>query len=203
MSTQLQLEANRENAKASTGPRTESGKAASSKNAIKHGLTAKGFVVDDDQIAEFQILRDGLRLSLCPTGPLQEILFDRILRATWNLRRCALAESRYFLELGCDPLDNPDSLKHVLNIQRYARQNESTLNKAMKELAAIQTEMKFREAVASPVDEAETCQTMKVVAMLWRHKPNEPKLPSDETNPIRQAAPSGLVVDQSSAQNTR
>jgi hypothetical protein len=36
-----QYEANRKNAKKSTGPRTPEGKAASSKNALKHGIFAK------------------------------------------------------------------------------------------------------------------------------------------------------------------
>lgn len=40
MTTEAQLQANRRNAKRSTGPNTRGGKEASSKNARKHGLTA-------------------------------------------------------------------------------------------------------------------------------------------------------------------
>ncbi|MHC4331688.1 MAG: hypothetical protein ACYSWW_26580 [Planctomycetota bacterium] len=38
MSTEAQVNANRENAKKSTGPRTPEGKTAVSQNAVKHGL---------------------------------------------------------------------------------------------------------------------------------------------------------------------
>jgi hypothetical protein len=40
MATPAQIEANRRNARKSTGPRTAAGKAASSRNAVTHGLTA-------------------------------------------------------------------------------------------------------------------------------------------------------------------
>jgi len=41
MATVKQQLANRRNAQASTGPKTEAGRATSSKNSLKHGLTAE------------------------------------------------------------------------------------------------------------------------------------------------------------------
>ena len=41
-------EANRANAKRSTGPRTAEGKARASKNALAHGLTARDIIVGDE-----------------------------------------------------------------------------------------------------------------------------------------------------------
>jgi hypothetical protein len=46
MSTQLQRNANRQNAKASTGPKTTAGKAHSSQNALRHGLSVISVYAD-------------------------------------------------------------------------------------------------------------------------------------------------------------
>ena len=45
MATLKQINANRKNAKKSTGAKTKFGKIKSSQNAIKHGLNAEKFVV--------------------------------------------------------------------------------------------------------------------------------------------------------------
>ena len=45
MASSRQIAANRANAKRSTGPKTEQGKARSRMNAWKHGLTAEDIVI--------------------------------------------------------------------------------------------------------------------------------------------------------------
>ena len=45
MTSQKQIEANRRNAKQSTGPRTTAGKQRTSQNALKHGLSAEQSVI--------------------------------------------------------------------------------------------------------------------------------------------------------------
>lgn len=45
MATEKQIQANRNNAKKSTGPRTEKGKARVSQNALKHGLLARDAIL--------------------------------------------------------------------------------------------------------------------------------------------------------------
>ena len=59
----------------STGPRTEAGKAASSANALSHGLTAASTVVlPEEDTDAFERLRQGVIADLEPAGALQEAL---------------------------------------------------------------------------------------------------------------------------------
>jgi hypothetical protein len=51
MTSTKQIEANRRNALASTGPRTQEGKAIVARNAVKHGLTAQSVLLPDEHEA--------------------------------------------------------------------------------------------------------------------------------------------------------
>jgi hypothetical protein len=53
MATQRQIEANRKNAKRSTGPKTTDGKAKVKYNALKHGLLADAALLPDEDEAAF------------------------------------------------------------------------------------------------------------------------------------------------------
>lgn len=87
------LAANRANAKKSSGPRSIEGKAKSSMNALKHGLTAVGVVLDGEDPAQFESLRDRLILELKPQTALEEAMVDRISALLWRLRRVPVFEA--------------------------------------------------------------------------------------------------------------
>jgi len=62
--TTKQIEANRRNAERSTGPTTPEGKARSSQNAVKHGLTARRSVITvgdgEESIEDYERLLSGV-----------------------------------------------------------------------------------------------------------------------------------------------
>jgi hypothetical protein len=87
MATNRQLEANRRNAKRSTGPKTEKGKAMSRRNALKHGLTAERMLLDDENAEHFEALCEQLRLELKPVGVREEMCVDRLAQTQWRLMR--------------------------------------------------------------------------------------------------------------------
>ena len=60
-----QLIANRQNAKKSTGPKTEQGKAIIEQNAIKHGLYSRAAVINSPNLKEDQAEYDLLFESMC------------------------------------------------------------------------------------------------------------------------------------------
>jgi hypothetical protein len=68
--------ANVANARLSTGPQTPEGKAQSSQNARKHGLTAQDLVIGPEDREEFDELLAGLEVDVAPEGTLQQALFD-------------------------------------------------------------------------------------------------------------------------------
>src|ERR1035441_692112 len=71
--TEDQVNANRQNAKKSTGPRTAEGKAASSRNGLKHGLCANKHILLDEDPEEFLFLLQDLLRSEEHTSELQSL----------------------------------------------------------------------------------------------------------------------------------
>ena len=69
MATTAQIAANRSNAAKSTGPLTKSGKARSSRNALRHGLTAEQVVISGEDPAAFETLQDDLYAHYQPADP--------------------------------------------------------------------------------------------------------------------------------------
>lgn len=86
-------EANRQNAKKSTGAVTPEGKAASSMNAVRHGLLSSKAVLPDEDKAEYQQMLNGLLNSLEPVGLIEELLVEKVAVAFWKQRRLLGAEA--------------------------------------------------------------------------------------------------------------
>jgi len=109
--SEKQLNANRQNAQKSTGPRTVEGKNVSSRNGIKHGLHATDIVINSPNLKEDQSLYDELVQSLFdelqPTGLLQEHLVLKIANCMWRYRRAINAESATVNNQLADPFIRP------------------------------------------------------------------------------------------------
>jgi len=91
--TEAQINANRENAKKSTGPRTAEGKAASSRNRLLHGLRANTHILLDEDPAEFLLLVHDHLDRFQPVGPAEEKLVLRIAADQWRLDRALPMEA--------------------------------------------------------------------------------------------------------------
>jgi hypothetical protein len=86
MATEAQIKANRQNAQKSTGPKTAEGKAAVSKNAVKHGLFADSVVTGETE-AEYAAFHGELLAELDPRGVMELLLAERVVSLWWRLRR--------------------------------------------------------------------------------------------------------------------
>ncbi len=91
--TPAKLEANRRNARKSTGPRTKAGKDRAKRNGISHGVFCNDIVLSDESQQDFDNLRAGFLLQLRPADVIELMLVDRIASASWKLRRMNRVEA--------------------------------------------------------------------------------------------------------------
>jgi len=93
MATDKQIAANRENAKHSTGPKTERGKRRSSRNAFKHGLTAETIIDALENAADYDTLAKAINADYRPRTNFELQLVARLISLLWRLRRAISIES--------------------------------------------------------------------------------------------------------------
>ena len=91
--SQKQAEANRRNAKKSTGPVTPIGKAKSARTSVRHGLFSTQVVLPHENEDEYLALKDELSETLKPVGAVEQMLVDKIALCIWRQQRLAHAEA--------------------------------------------------------------------------------------------------------------
>jgi hypothetical protein len=79
MLSQKKIAANKNNAKRSSGPKTDLGKQRSKRNALKHGILSCELLIDANDKVKFETLRSSLRHDLFPETTLQQVGFERLL----------------------------------------------------------------------------------------------------------------------------
>ncbi len=72
-----------------TGPKTENGKAISSRNAVKFGLTGRGGLLPGEDPVAFEAFQKAIREEYDPSGPSESFLVDRVADLMWRLRRAS------------------------------------------------------------------------------------------------------------------
>ena len=87
MATSAQIDANRANAQLSTGPRSVEGKAMSSRNSFKLGITAQSMIIPGEDPAELDQLTTDYEQQFHPVGPIETDLLETVVRAVWMRRR--------------------------------------------------------------------------------------------------------------------
>jgi hypothetical protein len=93
MSTEAQIIANGINAQSSTGPKTETGKAASSQNALKHGLTARTVLLPGEDEAAWRQMCEGMFQCFAPSCASEKELIQFLCDTQWRLQRCGRIEA--------------------------------------------------------------------------------------------------------------
>jgi hypothetical protein len=144
----------RANAAKSTGPKTPEGKARSSKNALRHGLTARRAVLPDESEPKYLALRRRYVDHFRPSNIVEVHLVGVMALTQWRINRLATVETSYLareLESRRDDIrryvDNPDAEKSMAwtfdrvsggttlpLIHRFEASLHRTFNRAFKQL---------------------------------------------------------------------
>ncbi|MBV8810532.1 MAG: hypothetical protein JO033_17825, partial [Acidobacteriaceae bacterium] len=124
MATDAQIKANRENAKLSTGARTESGKAKSSLNAVKTGLTGRTVLLPSDDAEAYQTHVDGFFDRWDPVGDEERNLVQSLADTEWRLLRIPALEMGIYalgrLEFAAEfPNEDEAVRKHLIEAKIF------------------------------------------------------------------------------------
>src|SRR5438270_618208 len=92
MPTAAQIEANRANAQLSTGPTSETGKAKSSLNAVKTGLTGRTVLLPSDDAVVYEAHVAEFMKRLAPVGEDEQNLAQSLADTEWRLFRILALE---------------------------------------------------------------------------------------------------------------
>jgi hypothetical protein len=109
MTTPKQAEANRRNARRSTGPKTPEGKARSRRNAVKHGATALDLMLlPGEDPDKFRGCIEAIHETYKPVGNYEFGLVQRIAFMEWRLSRLSRFEVG-MMQAGFDQLSQTES----------------------------------------------------------------------------------------------
>ena len=133
MSTESQIEANRENAKFSTGPKSEAGKTASALNNTRHGLAGAFRVLPTESQSEFDALLATLSSEHQPTTFTETTLVEAMAQHHWLRKRSLNLESSCY-----DPASGQiTDQKQLALYLRYQTTHERGFHKAMNDLLKL------------------------------------------------------------------
>jgi hypothetical protein len=96
MATIKQIDANRQNAQRSSGPRSPEGKAASRFNALKSGIDAQAQVIPGEDPAQLEALLAEYQERFDTSVPERRMLVDTLVACEWMFRRLNRAEASFW-----------------------------------------------------------------------------------------------------------
>lgn len=103
MTSLKQIEANRANARKSTGPITDEGRQRSRCNAVRHGLTADTVIGALEDAEDYRAFEESIIADYDAQSAVERELVRRLAGLLWRLRRATLMETGLF-EIQADHL---------------------------------------------------------------------------------------------------
>ncbi len=168
MATLKQITANRANAKRSTGPKTEEGKAASSQNALRHGILAQTICLEAEDKPRFEALVATFTAEFKPRNQAESELVEglaiaplaapphswAIQKANFEIEMASIPESA-----GSAPIRAALAFRKLADqsqtlqlLQRYDTAYERQFNRAFNLLTKLRESASSEAAPAVPPD---------------------------------------------------
>jgi len=201
---------NRLNAQKSSGPRTQEGKAVSSRNALKHALYARLEALPGEDQAEFRLLLDEFERDWQPVGFQEQQLVEAIALCTLQVRRGLEVEFQLFASgaRGCD-VEEPLKLAMAFQnastmLDRITRQTttaERRRSRAIDRLVALQRGRGAHEGGGEPGHVALDARAIETTRSHDAAEPQPDEIPSlfgpeaeGETPPIETSRAGAITV---------
>ena len=146
MTSFRQIDANRRNARKSTGPTTEEGKQRSRCNAVRHGLTAETVIGALEDAEDYKAFEAAIIADYDAQSAVERELVLRLASLLWRLRRATTMETGLF-EIQADHLSGFRQARQVHRASRevvYALfgRADSAVSTAIRHRTASRTERK-------------------------------------------------------------
>jgi hypothetical protein len=129
------------------------GRASSSRNSYRHGLTSKQIVLPGEDPAEYDELRRDLLQTYRPANAVESTLVEELAASSWRLMRARRQETLILTKLAGDNPD-PDAAiaafflekpKEVARLTRYIASFENAFYRALNKLEKLQKERRAAE----------------------------------------------------------
>ena len=150
MATPSQIAANIANSHHSTGPKSEAGKAASSRNRLSHGFASSATIIPGEDPEEFKALLADLTAEYQPATPTEQILVEKMTQNQWLSLRAFRLQSKLFVsQMSAYPgqFAIPKDLGLLI---RYQTSAERAFRRAHTELVKTQRQRPNREIGFEP-----------------------------------------------------
>src|SRR3954453_12495158 len=112
MTSYRQMEANRRNARRSTGPTSREGKQRSRCNAVRHGLTAETVIGALEDAEDYKAFEAAITADYDAQSAVERELVLRLVSLLWRLRRATTMETG-LLEIQAEHLREFGSARRV------------------------------------------------------------------------------------------
>jgi len=134
MTSFRQWQANRNNARKSTGPITEEGKKNSRSNAVRHGLTAETVIGALEDAEDYRAFEAAVIEDYDAQSAVERELVLRLASLLWRLRRATTVETGLFEiqanDLGtCQPTSRMDSASREIVYAMFRRKDAASIDR--------------------------------------------------------------------------